>query len=177
MDRDRSAERVKRLKVEPVNDSLLRFHASLVDTAYDANGDELIHSLSIDGTISVPELEILTAEPYVVQQPHPECTKSLDPVRNLVGCRIGPGYRSKVQGILGGTSGCSHFLTLAFDLGASHTLSLFLRMRSQGQFENRNAPEGFWIRNGLKIEPRLENACIALTSDSTTIANAKRERV
>jgi hypothetical protein len=174
MDSVRTAERVKKLRIEPVDDSLLRFHASLDDVSHDDTGDEVIHSLSIEGTISLPDLVIRAIEPRAHHQPYQECAKSLDPVRQLVGAHIGPGFRAHVLSILGRTNGCTHFLTLVLDLAASHTLSLFLRMRAKVPFDSRNRHDGVWTGIGLAIEPRLENACIALTSDSPVIEKAKQ---
>ncbi len=170
----RTAERVKRLSIEAVDDHMVRFKASLDDTCLNPDGKEVIHSLAIEGTISLPELEILSITPTANKQPYRECGASLDPVRQLVGLRIGTGFRAQVMELLGKTKGCTHFLTLALDIAAAHTLTIFLRMRDEVAFEGRDAPDGTWIRMGLKIEPRLENACIALTSDSRVIVNAKR---
>ena len=172
----RTAERVKRLRIEPVDDTLVRFCASLVDTSQDESGGEIIHSLSIEGTISLPDLVIRTIEPSAPHHPYLACAASLEPVRKMVGIAIGPGFRSKVQALMGGTSGCTHFLSLALDLAASHTLSLFLRMRDSAAFSSRNSPDNAWIRTGLALEPRLENACIALTSASPVILHAKQKR-
>ncbi len=174
MDSFRTAERVKKLMIEPVDDALVRFHASLDDVSHGDTPDEVIHSLSIEGTISLPDLVIQTIEPRAHHQPYQECAKSLDPVRQLVGARIGPGFRAHVLSLLGRTSGCTHFLTLVLDLGASHTLSMFLRMRAKVPFDGRNRADGTWTGTGLAIEPRLENACIALRSDSPVITKAKQ---
>ena len=174
MDPVRTAERVKKLRIEPIDDALVRFVASLDDVSHEDTRDEVIHSLSIEGTISLPDLVIQSIEPHAHHQPYQECAKSLDPVRRLVGARIGPGFRAYALGILGRTSGCTHFLTLVLDLAASHTLSMFLRMRAKARFDARNSPDSAWIGIGLAIEPRLENACIALTSNSPVIKNAKR---
>lgn len=169
----RSAERTKKLKISPAGDNLVSFHVSLEDRTAEGAGGEVIHSLAIDGTISLPDLVIRSAEPTATLHPYPECSASLDPVRRLVGIAIGPGYRTRVQEIMGGTKGCTHFLALALDLAASHTLTLFLRMREEEQFANRNVKGNKWIRLGLAAEPRLENACIALTSDSRMVKEAK----
>jgi hypothetical protein len=174
MDSVRTAERVKKLKIEPIDDSLVRFRASLDDVSHDDAGDEVIHSLSIEGTISLPDLVIRSIEPHAHHHPYQECAQSLDPVRKLVGLRIGPGFRAKILDTMGGTKGCTHFLTLALDLAAAHTLSIFLRMRAKVRFDSRNNSDGAWIGTGLAIEPRLENACIALTSDSPVIRTAKK---
>jgi hypothetical protein len=168
-----TAERIKKLKIEPINDKLFRFIASLEDISYCDTGQEFIHKLSIDGTISLPDLVIQTAEPFASHQPYPQCSASLDPVRRLVGLTIGPGFRARVQNIMGRTSGCTHFTSLALDLAGAHTLTLFLRMRQQVSFDTRNGPEGAWTRVGLSIEPKLENACIALTTESPVIKRAK----
>ena len=172
MDPVRTAERVKRLQIEPIDDSLVRFRASLDDVSHLASQDEVIHSLVIEGTISLPDLIIRSIEPHARHQPYANCSASLDPVRKLVGLHIGPGFRAQALDMLGRTKGCTHFLTLVLDLAAS-TLSLFLRMRSKVHVDTRNDPDGTWIAAGLAIEPRLENACIALTSDSPGIRNAK----
>ena len=172
----RSAERVKKLKISPAGPGLVGFRASLEDRAEGLAGEEgeVIHSLVIVGTISLPDLVIRSAEPLAIRHPYDECAPSLGPVRRLVGMTIGPGYRGRVQELMGGTKGCSHFLTLALDLAASHTLTLFLRMREEEEFARRNAPDSKWIRIGLAAEPRLENACIALTSDSRMLRQAKQ---
>lgn len=169
----RAAERTKKLNISPAGENLVSFHVSLEDRTEDGAGGEVIHSLAIDGTLSLPDLVIRSAEPTAIQHPYHECSASLDPVRKLVGIAIGPGYRTRVQQIMGGTKGCTHFLTLALDLAASHTLTLFLRMREEEQFINRNVQGNKWIRVGLAAEPRLENACIALTSESRMVKEAK----
>ena len=117
----RIVERAKKLSIQPVGDSLLRFRATLDDSYHSdegdegAEGDEIIHSIALEGTISVPDLVIRTITPISHKQPYPECAASLDPVRGLAGVRIGPGFRSKVMELMGRTKGCSHFLSLALD--------------------------------------------------------------
>ncbi len=167
-------ERIKRLSVRRVDDTLIRFSASLDDTYHAAEGDEVIHSLGIEGTISLPDLVIVTITPFVHKQPYPECGKSLAPVHQLAGIRIGPGFRSRIIELMGHTRGCTHFLTLALDVAASHTLTVFLRMREKASYADRENPDGAWLGTGFKIEPKLENACIGLTSDSRPLALAKR---
>ncbi len=167
-------ERVKKLSVQRIDDSSVRFKASLDDTCRARTGSEVIHSLAIEGTISLPDLVILTITPSVNKQPYPECARSLDPVGLLAGTRIGPGFRSRVIELMGRTKGCTHFLTLALDVAASHTLTVFLRMREKASYGDRENPDGAWLGTGFKIEPGLENACIGLTSDSRPVVLAKR---
>lgn len=175
MDLFRTTERNKTLKITPVSEALVRFRATLEDRC-ETEGEteaEIIHSLILEGTISLPDLVVQTIEPTVLRQPHPECVNSVEPMRKLVGLRVGPGFRDGVIKAVGRTLGCTHFMTLALDLAASHTLALFLRMRTRVPFEKRNTTAGAWIGTGLEIEPRLENACIALQTHSDTIQSAK----
>lgn len=174
MNTDRIAERVKRLRIEPIDDHSVSFYLALQDTARSSAGDEVIHELSITGTLSLPDLVIKSIEPHAHHQPFPGCAQSVAPVRSLVGIRIGPGFRGHVLQALGRTKGCTHFLTLMLDLGASHTLSLFLQMRSQMPFESGDESYGKWIATGLTYEPQLENACIALTTESPVVMMARR---
>jgi DUF2889 family protein len=173
MNSSRTAQRTKTLDIEPIDDRLVRFRATLDDRSFSAEGEEVIHSLAIEGEISLPDLVIRSIEPHAYHQPYPECGASLQPVRGLVGIRIGPGFRDTVLKAMGRTLGCTHFLTLALDLGAAHTLSLYLRMRAHVPRKDPNGRDDEWMKTGLSIEPHLENACIALRSESRLIKGAK----
>ncbi len=173
----RTAKRSKSLEIEPAGQGRVRFKLGLEDKSHSDEGDELIHVLEIEGEISLPDLKVLWIEPRSMHQPYPECGASLEPVRRIAGVRIGPGFRARVLEVMGRERGCTHFLTLVLDLSAAHTLSLFLRMRERAAFASRNEPGNEWMRAGLELEPRLENACIALRSDSSIIRDAKAPAV
>lgn len=167
------ARRSKSLDVEILGDAKARFILTLEDRSQAPDGGELIHALEIEGTLSLPELEIVAIEPRAVHHPYPQCAASLEPVRQMVGTRIGQGFRSRVLELMGRDRGCTHFMTLMLDLGAAHTLTTFLRMRETATYASRNDPDSEWLKAGLAIEPRLENACVALRSDSPVIHQAK----
>jgi DUF2889 family protein len=172
----RRAKRSKSLEVEPIDADRVKFVLTLEDKGHSSEGEEIIHSLQITGTVAVPSLEILTIEPRAVRHPYSQCAASLEPVREMVGTRIGPGFRARVIELMGRTKGCTHFMSLVMDLGAAHTLTTFLRMRERVPYAARNLPDGEWMRVGLEIEPRLENACIALQSTSPIIQGARKAR-
>lgn len=172
----RSVERTKKLKIDPVSDDLVRYHASLVDSSTSPEGTEVIHSLAIEGVISLPGLTILSLEARAFKQPYRECAASLAPLAQIVGMTISAGFSARVKALLGGTAGCSHFLTLVLDVAASHTLTLYLRMRERALLEESDNDNGEWSRAGMSLEPRLENACIALASDKRPIRVAKLKR-
>ncbi|MCX4149975.1 MULTISPECIES: DUF2889 domain-containing protein [Paraburkholderia] len=174
MNLSRSVERVKKLRIDPISDDLVRFRSSLEDHSDSDDGPEVIHALSLEGTISLPDLTIRSVTAHASQQPYRECAASLEPMSQLVGLRVSSGFSTNVKNLLGGTAGCSHFMALALDLAGSHTLTMYLRMRERARLDQSDEENGDWTRVGLSIEPRLENACIALTSESRMIRQAKK---
>ena len=172
MDMNRSAKRVKSLDVEPRPNGLT-FMLRLDDTSRSPEGEELIHSLGLEGELTLPGLKITWIKAHAYKHPYPECAASLAPIQQLVGASIGPGFRDTVLKAMGRTRGCTHFLSLALDLAAAHTLSVFLQMRARAPFDSRHDKDSDWIRTGLEIEPRLENACVALRTESPVIRQAR----
>lgn len=168
----RTAKRSKSLDVGLVDAGRAWFKLELEDRSSGPGGGELIHKLEIEGELSLPRLEILRIEPRTLHQPYAECGASLDPVRQMVGTRVGPGFRARVLELMGRERGCTHYLTLMLDLGAAHTLSLFLRMRERASYAGRNEPGSPWLRAGFAIEPKLEGACVALRAGSPVVAAA-----
>jgi len=169
----RTAKRTKSLDIEPLDETRVRFVLTLEDKSHGASEEELIHSLEITGLLSLPDLEILEIEPRAFHQPYAECAASLEPVRKMVGAKIGRGFRTRVLETMGRTLGCTHFMTLLLDLASAHTLTMFLRMRARVPLPHREIPDGEWLRIGLEIEPRLENACTALRTEASTIRKAR----
>ncbi|MGJ6968513.1 DUF2889 domain-containing protein [Streptosporangium sp. G11] len=165
----RAARREKHLDVLPVSDTEMRVVATLRDTstAIDDPADiEVIHDLRLEATITIPDLTIREISAHSAQQPYDQCAVTVAPVSRLCGLSVRRGYRRLVLEVLGGTLGCSHFLTLALDLSAANVLSIYLRMRAEVDNTPRNRADGTWTRAGMRIEPGLLNACAALAADS-----------
>lgn len=167
------AERDQKLRIEPVDEQLVRFVSTLTDTFRTAEGDDLIHSLKLEGTLSLPDLVIRSIHASSQAQPFESCAASVEPMQRLTGLKIGPGFRNQVVELIGGMKGCSHFLTMALDLAASHTLATYLQMESRAPRRTLGVNDGRWIAVGLDIEPRLENACIGLRSDAPMMQLAR----
>jgi hypothetical protein len=166
---DRTARREKFVDVLPLSDDAVRLVAVLRDTSVatdDPTDVELIHDLRIDATVSVPDLVITEISGHAEHQPYDQCAFTAAPVARLRGLSLSRGYRRQVLEIMGGTKGCSHFLTLALDLSAAHVLSIYLRMRSTVESTPANRADGTWARAGLRVSPSLMNACYALAEDS-----------
>jgi hypothetical protein len=155
----------------------LRLIARLRDTSTaldDPDDVELIHELRIDATITVQDLVITEIVAHAEQQPYDRCAHTAAPVSGLVGLSLRRGYRRAVMDTLGGTLGCSHFLTLALDLSAANILSIYLRMRAMVPHTEQNRTDGTWAAAGLVVEPGLMNACMALAEDSPVQERALR---
>ena len=169
MNPDRHVERTKRLRIEPVSNDLVRYYTSLEDRGHTPDGTEVIHSLVMEGTISLPDLTIQSLQASATRQPYRECAASVEPLQRIVGMRIGAGFRARVTELIGGNAGCSHFLALVLDLAASHTLSTYLRMRDRTDLAHSDDDDSNWTAVALTVEPRLENACIALATGKRPI--------
>lgn len=165
----RAARRHKDVEVIPLSEKQMRLVATLRDTStavHDPGDVEVIHDLRIDATVSVPDLEILDITAHAHHQPYDMCAFTAAPVARLRGVRLTRGYRRRVLEIMGGTRGCSHFLTLALDLAASNVLAIYLQIRAQVENTAQNRADGTWALAGLRTAPSLMNACLALAEDS-----------
>jgi len=173
---NRSVQRSKSLRVDPLDAQTVRFTATLEDHSEGPEGREVIHSLVLEGTISIPDLVIRSVAARALQQPYRECAASVEPMAQLVGLKIGRGFTQKVLDLLGGVRGCSHFLALVMDLSAAHTLTTYLRLRDRVALATSDDDDSDWTRVALQLEPRLENACIGLQADWRPMRNARRKR-
>ena len=165
----RGARREKSLDVVAATGDELWLVARLRDTSTaldDPDDVELIHDLRIEATISVPDLVIREISAHADHQPYDQCAHTAAPVAKLAGVSLRQGYRRAVLDALGGTLGCTHFLTLALDLSATNVLSIYLRMRNLVPNTDTTRADGTWAAAGLRVEPGLVNACFALSEDS-----------
>lgn len=172
----RRARREKWVDVVPLSDGALWFEAGLRDTGTDLVDDrkvDVIHALRLEGLVTLPDLVIRAVRGHADVQPYDHCGLSLVPIQKLAGLRLTRGYRREVLSVMGGTLGCSHFLTLALDLSGANILSIYLRMRRHVPYTVETRRDGSWIDVGLQVEPRLENACVGLASDSPVIAQVR----
>ena len=165
----RSARREQTLDVVAVSDTAMTLVARLRDTSTaleDPDDVELIHDLRIEADVTVPGLVIQEITAHAGHQPYDGCAHTAAPVAGLRGVSLRRGYRRAVMDTLGGTLGCSHFLTLALDLSATNVLSIYLRMRTLTTNTPEHRCDGTWAGAALRVEPGLMNACMALAEDS-----------
>ncbi|MCW2943578.1 MAG: hypothetical protein JWR24_295 [Actinoallomurus sp.] len=173
----RRARREKSLDVVPLSDSALWFEARLRDSGtelVDQRNVDVIHALRLEGLITLPDLVIRAVRGHADVQPYDHCALSLAPIQKLAGLSLTRGYRREVLAVMGGTLGCSHFLTLALELSGANILSVYLRMRPHVAYTVDARKDGSWTDVALQVAPQLEGACLGLASDSPVIAKVRR---
>jgi hypothetical protein len=51
--------------------------------------------------------------------PFPECAQGNDPMQQMVGVQLGPGWRQAIERALGGVRGCTHLRELLFNMATA----------------------------------------------------------
>lgn len=77
-----------------------------------------IHDMAIRVTVddSMTIREITTSK---TSTPFPECLQAQDPMQQMIGCTMGPGWRHSVEKNLGGIRGCTHLRELLFNMATA----------------------------------------------------------
>lgn len=65
--------------------------------------------LTVDDDLTIHEVFSTT-----VHSPFPDCVHANDPMKLMVGARIGPGWRAEIDKRMGGVKGCTHLRDLLF---------------------------------------------------------------
>jgi len=71
-----------------------------------------VHHIVVKFTVSLPGLEITSAEAELETAPTERCRETHSVVENLVGLKIMPGFTQKTVEVLGGIKGCIHLTNL-----------------------------------------------------------------
>jgi hypothetical protein len=79
---------------------------------------EAVHGMSIRATVddSMVIREIASSMDFT---PFGECQQGIDPMQQMVGASIGPGWRQAIEKALGGVRGCTHLRELLFNLATA----------------------------------------------------------
>jgi hypothetical protein len=57
--------------------------------------------------------------------PFPECQQGNDPMQQMVGATLGPGWRQAIEKALGGVRGCTHLRELLFNMATAAYQTVF----------------------------------------------------
>lgn len=93
-----------------------------------------IHGMRI--RVTVDDAMIIRAiETASDHAPFPECQQGIDPMQQMVGAHLGPGWRQAIEKALGGVRGCTHLRELLFNLATAAYQTVF----PWREFQNRQA--------------------------------------
>lgn len=83
-----------------------------------------IHGMKIRITVDdgMTIRDIATAMDFT---PFGECQQGVDPMRQMIGVRLGPGWRQAIEKALGGTRGCTHLRELLFNMATAAYQTVF----------------------------------------------------
>ena len=77
-----------------------------------------VHGMLIRVTVDdgMKIIEIACAADFA---PFPECQQGPDPMQQMVGVTMGPGWRQAIEKALGGTRGCTHLRELLYNMATA----------------------------------------------------------
>ena len=79
---------------------------------------QAIHDMSIRLTVNA-ELEIKEVEVSMDKHPNPECLEVIPPMDELIGSKLGKGWRKTIDLHLGGLKGCTHLRELLVNMATA----------------------------------------------------------
>jgi len=158
--------RNKEVQVEPLTDGNLSIRWRLTDT---------LTEIELCTTFRIPDLEIVAAEAHVPRSPHPECRRVPELMPKIIGVRVGPGVRKIVQGLTGGSHGCSELAEGILESCNAVILHFTLpqiRENEKGTEEERKKK----FQAMLRFNPRLVRSCVAFADDSPLMEGINNSR-
>jgi len=84
----------------------------------------MVIRLTVDDAMKITDVAVgMPATPF------PECHQANPPMKRLIGCTLGRGWRKAIEEALGGTQGCAHLRELLFNMATVgyQTIPLYLR--------------------------------------------------
>ena len=115
------------------------------------------HHMQVRITVDL-DLVVTDAAAITLAGPYQICPQAAKSITNLIGLKIGPGWKRRVQTAIGGPSGCTHITELTGPMAttAYQTIGGEISRRHREQIEDDNLPETNQDRS-------LKNSCIAFS--------------
>jgi len=83
-----------------------------------------IHGMRIRLTVD-ESMTIRAIATAMDNTPFGECQQGVDPMQQMVGARLGPGWRQAIEKALGGVRGCTHLRELLFNMATAAYQTVF----------------------------------------------------
>jgi hypothetical protein len=152
------------------DDGLWDIEARIIDTktyAYDEPirgrrnpGDQVHHMavrLTLDAQMTVRDVEV-----DMPSTPYPACQGAAPAFKDLIGHRIGPGWRRAVNDCVGGTRGCTHVRELLLPM-ATVAYQTMVGWKDDSEVPSTEAA------NGAEGRPYFLDGCKAWASDGEVV--------
>lgn len=121
-----------------------------------------IHGMAIRATVD-DQMTIREISTAMDHTPFGECRQGTDPMQQMVGATMGPGWRQAIEKALGGIKGCTHLRELLFNMAtaAYQTVPVYRerQRRQSGVPEAENAAPPYhlgkclaWDFNGPVVQ-------------------------
>ena len=115
------------------------------------------HHMQVRITVDL-DLIVTDAAATTLAGPYQICPKGAQNITNLIGLKIGPGWKRRVQTAIGGPSGCTHITELTGPMAttAYQTIGGEISRQRRERIEDGNLPE-------TNQDSSLKNSCIAFS--------------
>jgi Protein of unknown function (DUF2889) len=126
--------------------------------------DDNVHSLAARFVVSFPDFIIRQAAGALTRMPYPGiCTGSAAALAELVGEKIGRGFRKRAGEIVGGAASCNHLHTLVTNMAACAFQMNYLaaKQRPEAEAALRQVADNPPRKRQMVLHwmPQLRNSC------------------
>ena len=151
-----------------------RLHAvaTLKDDTLGPHGFATVHEMTLEVTLSRPDLTILDVTAGMEHHPHGTCPMTLRQMDHLVGLTVGQGYFAELSRRFGGNRGCNHLHAMAQSIGTVVALS-FAATLTYDHPETLAMTPADWFGNVVDKEPRIVNSCVVWHENGDLVRRLK----
>ena len=126
--------------------------------------DDLLKA-EVNLKVQPPDLEIVQAEAVLGRLVPQAWSTAPEIIKKIEGVRVGAGLRKIVQGLLGGSNGCSVLVHAVLE-SANAVILYFTRPVVQAGESLEGEEKLANLREMIKNNPRLVKSCVAFQDDS-----------
>jgi hypothetical protein len=120
-----------------------------------------IHGMAIRITID-EAMTIRAIATAMDHTPYGECRQGVDPMQQMVGVQLGPGWRQAIEKALGGVRGCTHLRELLFNMATAAYQTVV-------PYRQRHQREGDKAGSQRAEPPHHLGRCIAWDFDGAVV--------
>ena len=124
---------------------------------------EPLHQMVVKITLDI-NMTIIDVSAETLSAPYDICTGANFKIKNLIGEQIGPGWKNRINKIIGNNEGCTHVRELLVSMATVAFQTIYgEKSRQSREAIRNNKPNPFPEKNG---KPALLNTCFAFDERS-----------